>query len=526
MNHFKLNKSLPRGAVQLNVIALLGVAVVSAFVLGNLIAQGNILMAYLGLLVVVGLVALQQLKSSFWLLIPFAMISNLPAISIIIASLTLGELWILASLVFVGLYWILERRKLQFALKGSGKWMYGYFGWSLLILAMNPVGMTAAGADAGGLRFYFKIALAFCAFFIIANSTMGEKNAKRMIVLLLVGVAAETVFNLVGAFVPQVSFLTATAAGGAGDAMGFYGWSQLLAVLPALAIPFILARFTISELFHPSKWWVSLTALVLLVMVLASGKRSLAVIVLIYPGLIAVIRGRVAIAIAYGMAGVVGFICLYGVHLSGISLPKNTQRVLSVVPGIAGLDRDVTRSSENSFRETLNRIALEEIRARPTLGEGFKMDVDTLYYLETNPNKVLGLGDHFDGAKHAATSNWHNTWLGISADFGIPAAVIFAFVMIFYIRHSLKILRRLDPKSYQWTLVAGLLAIVIGELLRSWQFGHASLSYWQISWKVGVLFAVDNWLKVAEAQEEAERAKALAAPLARPGGMGFAKSRL
>ena len=97
----------------MSVIALLTVAALSAIILGNLIAQGDILTAYLGLLVVVGLVALQQLKSSFWLLLPFAMVSNLPAISIVVASLTLGELWICASMGFVGIYWVLERRKVQ-----------------------------------------------------------------------------------------------------------------------------------------------------------------------------------------------------------------------------------------------------------------------------------------------------------------------------------------------------------------------------------------------------------------------------
>ena len=509
----------------MSVIALLVVAALSAIVLGNLIAQGDILTAYLGLLVVVGLVALQQLKSSFWLLIPFAMVSQLPAISIIVASLTLGELWILASLVFVALYWVLERRKLRPAFYGPGIWMYGYLLWAIMILALNPVGLTFTGASAGGLRFYIKITLAFCAFFIIANSSMGEKNAKRMILLLIMGVAAETVFKLVGAFVPQVSFLTAAGAGGAVDtSVGFYGWSQLLAILPAISIPFIFARFSISELLHPSKWWVVFVVFILLLMAIFSGKRSLAFLVLIFPGLISLIRGQVVVAVSFGMAGALAIMGLYGAHLSGISLPKNTQRILSVLPGITGLDREVTKSADNDFRETLNRIALEEIRERPLLGRGIKMDQEALYYLETNPDRALQLGDHIDGAKYAAVSNWHNTWLAISADFGIPAAVIFAFLMLAYIRRSMKLLRRLDQKSFQWTLVAGLLAIVIGELLRSWQFGHASLSYWEISWKVGVLFAVENWLKEMVEKEAADLANLRNDDLKDIREMGFVNS--
>lgn len=516
--------SLAPGKVSINIVLFLFVAFLSSIVLGNMIAQGSVLEAYLGMLVVVGLVALQQLKSSFWLLIPFSMVSQLPAISIIVASLTLGELWIIASVVFVILYWFMEKRKIDLLLP-RGFWMYAYAAWAMMILAMNPVGLSFTGVEAGGARFYIKIGLALIAFFIIANNEMGEKNAKRIIVLLLVGVGAETVFKLVGAFVPQVAFLTAMSAGGAGGDVGFYGWSQLLAVFPATAIPFIFARYSINELFHPSKWWVAFTVLLLLGMVLLSGKRSLAFLVFLYPGVLAVIRGRLIVAVAYGMAGVLLLALLFGAHSSGVTLPKNTQRILSIIPGVTGLDREVTQSAGNDFRETLNRFALDEIRERPVLGRGFKVDLEALYYLENNPSQVLGADDHFAGAKYAATSNWHNTWLGISADFGIPAAVIFAFLMIGYFRKSLRVLRQLDQKSFQWALVAGILAIVIGDLIRSWQFGHASLTYWNISWKVGVLFAVENWVRATNTKKIAAQREGGQEPPQQSEGMRFTRSR-
>ena len=481
----------------MSVIALLTVAALSAIILGNLIAQGDILTAYLGLLVVVGLVALQQLKSSFWLLLPFAMVSNLPAISIVVASLTLGELWICASMGFVGIYWVLERRKVQSVFSGPGIWMYSYLAWALLILVMNPVGLAFTGAATGGFRFYLKIILGFIAFFIIANSRMGELNAKRMTYLLILGVTAETGFKIVGAFVPQVGFLTASSAGsaGGGGGGGFYGWQQLLAILPALIVPFVFARYTVSDLLQPRRWWVAIGVIVLFLMVLFSGKRSLAVLVILFPGILLFIRGKVVVAGAYSIAGLAGFLCLLGVHFSGVALPQNTQRILSVIPGVTGFDHEVTKSAENDFRDTLNRYAILDIRERPIFGEGFKVDFEALYYLENSPNLVLGVDDHIQGAKYAVSSAWHNTWLGMSADFGIPAAIIYALLILTYIRKSFRLLRQLDQRSYQWTLVAGLLAIVIGELLRSWQFGHASITYWQVSWKVGVLFAVENWLR-------------------------------
>jgi O-antigen ligase len=192
---------------------------------------------------------------------------------------------------------------------------------------------------------------------------------------------------------------------------------------------------------------------------------------------------------------------------------------------VTGLDREVTQSAGNDFRETLNRFALDEIRERPVLGRGFKVDLEALYYLENNPSQVLGADDHFAGAKYAATSNWHNTWLGISADFGIPAAVIFAFLMIGYFRKSLRVLRQLDQKSFQWALVAGILTIVIGDLIRSWQFGHASLTYWNISWKVGVLFAVENWVRATNTKKIAAQREGGQEPPQQSEGMRFTRSR-
>ncbi|MDB4311143.1 hypothetical protein N9977_00410 [bacterium] len=519
------NKRTPRGAVQLSVIGLLVVAFISAIIMGSLIAQGDFLTAYLGLLVVLGVVALQQLKSTFWLAIPFAMVSQLPAISIIVASLTLGELWILASIVFVSVYWVLERRKLSLFFSGPGIWMYAYLAIAVIVLVQNPVGLGFTGASMGGLRHYIKIILGFVAFFIIANSTMGEKNAQRIVVLLIIGVGTETVFKLSGAFIPQIAYLTASAAGGGGES-GFYGWSQLMAVFPSVAMPFIFARYTISDILNPKRWWVVLVVLILVGMALISGKRSLAMLVLIYPCLLAFIRGNVLVAASFAMAGCIGLAGLYGVHASGMALPKTTQRVLSVLPGVEGLDREVASSADNTFRETLNRFALRDIRERPLLGEGFTVNQEMLFYLETNPDKVLESRDHAQGAQYAATSNWHNTWLGIAADFGIPAAIVYALLVISFIMFARKLLKRLDPKGYQWTLVAALLAIMIGELLRSWQFGHASLTYWGVSWRVGVLFAVQNWLRQDAAEKAAQQNEQVGSSVQQMSNQSFAKSRL
>jgi len=489
------------GAANITVIALLVVSFLSAIVLGNLIAQGDFLTAYLGLLAVLGIVALQQLKSTFWLLIPFAMVSQLPAISIIVASLTLGELWILASLVFVIFYWIQERRSLTGAFSGPGIWMYAYLIWALLVLASNPVGLSFTGAASGGLRFYLKIILGFIAFLIIANSELDNKFSRRLIVLLIAGVAAEAAFKLLGAYVPQISFLTAQGAGSALAGGGFYGVTAKISIVPALVAPFLLARYSFAEMIQPKNWWVIVTLLVLVAMSFLSGKRSLTVLLFMYPVIIALIRGQLVKAIGLGMPAFGAFALLLLLQASGVTLPKTTQRVLSIIPGVTGLDYDVIKSADNDFRETLNRFALVEIKEKPLIGDGFKMDQEMLYYLDSNPDKVLGLDDHIAGARYAATSAWHNTWLGMSADFGIPAALIFALLMIFYIRKSLWLLKRLEPKSSQYLLVIGLLAIVIGELLRSYQFGHACHTYWQISWKVGVLFAIENALKLQARME-------------------------
>lgn len=483
--------NLRRGAVAINVIIILIVAVFMSMLLGSYIAQGSFLEAYLILIVTVGLVLLNTLRSKFWILIPLTMTSDLPAISIFVASLKLGELWILASLVFVALYWVAERKKISLLLPG-GLPMYAYAGWAVVIFFLNPVGLLMAGGTTGGGRDYLTVGLAFIAFFIIGNVEINEKDSRRLIIYLIIGVLLETAFKLLGAFVPEISYLTASRGMGT---EGFYSWAQLLALPPAFIVPLIFARYSLTDLIHPKQFKILVILLVLYVMVLVSGKRSLAVLVLAYPAFAALIKREYLSAMAIGMMASLGFACLVAAHTSGIPLPKATQRIVAVIPDIGGLDYEVQTSTSNEFRETINRWAIKEIKERPLIGEGFKVDFERLYLIENRPDLVLTTDDHPGGVRAAETSSWHNTWLGIPADFGLPALFFWILIWAVFIKKARFLLRVLEKTSAQWVLTATLLLVVMGDILRSWQFGHAAVSYWSISWKMGILFGLEAWLR-------------------------------
>ena len=50
-------------------------------------------------------------------------------------------------------------------------------------------------------------------------------------------------------------------------------------------------------------------------------------------------------------------------------------------------------------------------------------------------------GDHVQAYTMGAAGQWHNTWLGISAAFGIPAAIIWAFVWLQLLKTSYRVSR-------------------------------------------------------------------------------------
>lgn len=495
--NLNLKHKVVKGEINIKLILVGVIGLFLALLIGTTVGSGEVKEAYIYILMVVGSMIMVTMRQSYWLFIPFAMVGDLPAVPLGGLSLKMGEAWLFLSLVFLTLHTVTLRKLPNLYYKGMSP-LYAYVIWVGIIFIMNPVGLSSLGAGSGGFRFYLKIGLSLLAALILLNQEITDERAKKMMKYLVIGVALNTAWSIASVFFPVLSFLAGRSAT---NADGFYTWQQNLVVLPNILVIMMVARYPLRTWFRVDKSWLLLVFVICMAMGFASGKRSLTMLILIYPILGSIVRKQFFdVFIAGTLAFTIIAFAVVG-HGSAFTLPKQAQRVLSIIPAVE-LDGDVEASSENGFRETLNRYALEEIKERPILGEGLQVDFDLLYDLYDNPGHQLQEGDHYLGLTYSANSNWHNTWLGISADFGIPAAVIWAWLVLALIFGGLKTCKRLDPRDWRYTILMFIVLWTIGDLLRSWQFGHSAVNLWQVGWRIGIYVAIRRSLDFAPIIDE------------------------
>ncbi|NWK55175.1 O-antigen ligase family protein [Verrucomicrobiaceae bacterium N1E253] len=497
MNIYK-RKSNRLGAVDLRLVLALITGLGFAVFVGTVVGSGEYKEAYIYVLLLVGVGIMATMKRSFWMLIPFSMVGDFPAVPVGPVSMKLGEAWLFVSLLFVVLQAV-SRRKLPILYVRGALPVYLYSTWVFMIYILNPVGLSSMGASEGGLRFYMMIGLSLLSVVILMNQVIDSQKAKKVLMLVLVGAIMGSAWNIAQVFFPAMAVFSGRSVMESGG--GFYGWNQQLSIVPHLIVIFIVSRYSFRMMLIPTNWWVVVLYILCIGLGFASGKRSFTVLMLIYPILGTVLRKEfIAVFLCGAMTILIVSVALIG-HGSIFHLPKTAQRVLSVLP-VGEWDGDVQASADNDFRETLNKYALRDISERPILGEGLQADFDLLWHLRYNPGDVLEEGDHILGLTYSANSAWHNTWLGISADFGIPAAVIWASVWITLIIGCMKSIKQLSIYDWRYTLLMFILLLTLGDLLRSWQFGHSAVNMWQVAWRVGVWLAVKRTLTSVDADKK------------------------
>jgi len=496
-DYMKVDKkmNLLRGMVDLRLLIVLLFGLTAAVFVGTVVGSGDFKEAYIYVLLIVGVGVMATMHRSYWMLIPFAMVGDFPAVPLGPVSMKLGEAWLLVSMVFMVIQAV-HRRRLPTLFRMEALPVFLYTGWAFVIYLLNPVGLSSMGASSGGLRFYVMIGLSLVAIIILMNQTIDQAKAKKVLVLILLGAFLGSVWNI-----GWVLLFGDISDGGisTGDGGGFYGWSQQLVTVPHILVIYLVSRYSVKMLLHPRNWWAIGLFLVCIVIGFLSGKRSLTMLMLLYPIIGAMMRREWG---AVFLGGCLASLIISGAvmaHGPGFELPKTAQRVLSIIPFISERewDGDVQASASGGFRETLNKYALREIEERPILGEGLEADFDLLWQLRYDPGEAFEEDDHFLGLTYKANSNWHNTWLGISADFGIPAAVIWAMIWVCLIVGCRNAMKGLSVFDWRYTLLMFILLWTLGDLLRSWQFGHSAINIWQVAWRVGVWLAVKQSLQNA-----------------------------
>jgi O-antigen ligase len=161
----------------------------------------------------------------------------------------------------------------------------------------------------------------------------------------------------------------------------------------------------------------------------------------------------------------------------------------------------VEQTTVNSFRETLNRLAVEEIKNRPWVGRGVTLTIDD-YQLMHNPyyvQKMMVEGDDPEAYPHAASKNWHSTWLGMSATFGIPAGVLWVVLQMQIVAMCFGMRRRLAFGTWTSALLSFCFFIIVIAVLRSWTTGAAVELVKQSALLIGLLCGLKRGMEVAPA---------------------------
>jgi O-antigen ligase len=203
------------------------------------------------------------------------------------------------------------------------------------------------------------------------------------------------------------------------------------------------------------------------------------------PAMAAFFRRQWIYFITFGVLGSFVLSVLVVGHGKYFELPFTVQRTLANLPG--DWDQKVIQQTRGLFRQELRAMAIEDIKSSPWVGNNgiavkfSEMEKFMLY--AKDPTR-------FEAAGHAASSNWHNTWLGMAADFGIPAAAFYLGFILTFLVLGYRTIRRFPHGSHLNTLSYMLFFFLTTQALRTWTSGHSALSPYQIWWVAGLIAAL------------------------------------
>ncbi|MFV1994017.1 MAG: O-antigen ligase family protein [Verrucomicrobiales bacterium] len=467
----------PMGSSQIALIFVLAVGLFLAVYFGLLIGQGERQKTYLLLLLIVAFPVLLVFGSNYWVPIPFAINCGLPAIPIVAGrSMELGEAWVMACAVAMLLRMPLSSRRIVL-LRMFTVPVYLYAAWALLVFKMNPVGLAILGSSNVGFRFYMKIGLAFISFFIIMNQDLTEKRCKWLIFLIIAAGVAYMAYAI------PMAILGYRASVEEGASETFYTWHQMLIVLPMPLLVFIFSKWSVGEIFAHARIRLIPLIGICYAMILFSGKRRALAVALLYPAFGYIARRKYSQVFFVSALGAIALATIAFSQGRIVNFPLTVQRAVAFVPG--NWAPEVRRSADNIFRETLNELALDAIRERPWISHGYGLSSSSVRNFEALAGRLTQ--QHYAAYLAAASSSWHNTWLGISADFGIPAAVIFALFLIMLLRTSWWVIRRTELRSYSNILATMIFIFTMESVLGSWVGGHSAYAYWNSCWMFGIV---------------------------------------
>lgn len=467
--------------ILIGLVILCGLAL--AFVAGTAVSEENYFQLALILTLVFGLGYLTIAGPRYWIIVPFALFSGLPAIPLGGRSLELGELAIAAcAVIFIANIALKHQRVVVYRPLHLPVLLFMI--WVGIVWVFNPVGILIFGSQTVGGRFYFKLVLAFLAFLMMASTRPSEKDVTMVLLFLIAATALMTAFSI-------WSFQRGLAAGALVTAPGedFYTWHQVLSAPAYVTAMLLFGRYKVSEVFSPKRFYLALLYIGCLALALNSGKRMGVMAVLITPVAAAFLHKEYRMVI-WSLIGAGLFAVVVGLgHGQMFTFPKTVQRALSFLPAQWDDSFKDMQGGADIWREKIRERAWEMVVENPIMGRGYAMDLEELVGAAYATDTIKGGVDNLVASAVAGRS-WHNTWLGYTADFGIPVTMAHAALWIVVLLCSLKVSRMVNiPVSYR--AFAGFVFLyTFRDVIASHTSGHTANDAFNRWWMYGLLFAI------------------------------------
>ena len=433
---------------------------------------------------ILGVAVLLALDDKYWVLSAFlfGFYETIPMVRFTGAEL--------GSLILVSACFVRRTIHREVSVKGSKTLIVAalpFLIWMCIVWSQNPTGMQILGSSSMGGRFYLKVILAFLSICCFSTMGFGERDCRTLCLAFALGTVV-FVFR---------SYLARGGIAVFGSDGAHYQFIRL-----SFVAPLFLARFTLPELL--ASRWPLIGFLCCFGLSVYSGNRT--------AGMRPVLAGVLApLFLRRDLAKTIGlFLCLAMVlavvvvgHGRTWRLPFSVQRALSFLPG--KWDRRLEKYGfKDQFRSELRYWAHQHIRASPWFGDGgFSLDSENMRW-------AIFTARGFDAsiAGHVLSRNWHNVWLGMAADFGIPLSVAWGVFMAFLLVSGYRGCMRMPPGS--WNQTASLFfyfLIVVDTIGFHFGGGHTSLTAQQMFLWAGMMMAAINGdaaktfsLEVAEAE--------------------------
>ncbi len=471
--HFQLPSDLQIRSIA---VALLGL--IAAVYLGVKVGEGAIKMI-MGTFLVLGLAALMtRLGSRGWLIAVVGMNLDIPVPLTFGRDFNTKELTMMLIVAHGIVLHMLRRQKIAIFQK-EHLWPLLYAGWALLVFGKNPTGLAIFGSEIVGFRYYFQIALSLGTFLVLANGTISERDIRWFLGL---GFSA-SFLNMLYAWwsargLPMDPNLWSVDT-------PYNTWHQALGQPVGFLFTALIAHYPLSALFSLQRWYWWPIIVTSFGATLLSGKRIGLAAFFMTPLFVSMLRRSfgLAIIVLMGTSLTIGTLVLGQGRL--FDLPLIAQRALSTLPG--KWDPVANLGIKDEYREILREYALERIRENPWIGKGFSLNVSD-YWVDRAMSRQIITGI-------TAGESWHNTWLGISATFGIPAALIWLGLTLSMLALSVRVARAFPEGDLRKTLAIIIFIGICTHLFGSWTGGHAATNTFQW-WLWALLFPLQRGSQV------------------------------